>query len=82
MQPDRAMKEMGGQPAQSGRRCACCGHVAIYRVGSAADELMRAAKTLADRRTVFHQHQSLMVSDGYDEKRFGKPAWFTLPNRG
>lgn len=82
---DRAMKEMGGQLKRNRDEDALArGHVAIYGVGSATDELMRAAKTLADREgTVFHQHQSLMVSDaGYDEKRFGKPAMVHFAEQG
>lgn len=82
---DRSLKAMGGQLKRNQDEDALArGHVAIYGCGSATDELMRAAKTLADREgVVVHQHQSLMVSDaGYDAKRFGKPALVHFAEQG
>lgn len=74
---DHALSELGGQLWRNRDDDTLVrGHVAVYGCGSATEELMRAAKDLADREgVVFHQHQSLMVADaGYDEQRFGKPA--------
>jgi cytosine/adenosine deaminase-related metal-dependent hydrolase len=73
----RARAELGGQLKRNRDDNALArGHVAIYGLGSATDELMRAAKDLGEREGVaVHQHQSFMVADAaYDEKRFGKPA--------
>lgn len=82
---DRSLKAMGGQLKRNRDEDALArGHVAIYGCGSASDELMRAAKTLADREgVVIHQHQSLMAADaGYDAKRFGKPALVHFAEKG
>lgn len=82
---DRAMKEMGGQLRRNRDEDALArGHVAVYGVGSATDELMRAAKTLADREgSVIHQHQSLMTADAeYDARRFGEPAMVHFARQG
>jgi cytosine/adenosine deaminase-related metal-dependent hydrolase len=50
------------------------GHVALYGMGSAGDELTRAAKSCADRNgVVFAQHQNFMDEDAeFDGRRFGK----------
>ena len=50
------------------------GHVALYGMGSASDELTLTAKKLADQNgAVFHQHQSMMQGDvDFDVKRFKK----------
>lgn len=50
------------------------GHVALYGLGSASEELIRAAKQLADKHgTVFHQHQNFMPEDArFDAGRFGR----------
>jgi 5-methylthioadenosine/S-adenosylhomocysteine deaminase len=50
------------------------GHVGLYGMGSASDELTLAAKKLADQNgAVFHQHQSMMQGDvDFDVKRFKK----------
>ncbi len=81
----RSRREMGGQLWRNRDEDALVrGHVAVYGLGSATEELMREAKTLADREgTVFHQHQSLMASDAdYDRKRFGKPAMVHFAENG
>jgi 5-methylthioadenosine/S-adenosylhomocysteine deaminase len=51
------------------------GHVALYGLGSASEELLHAAKTLADAHgTVFHQHQNFTPEDrAFDAERFGRP---------
>jgi cytosine/adenosine deaminase-related metal-dependent hydrolase len=50
------------------------GHIAIYGMGTATDELTLAAKSRADAaNVVMSQHQSLEPDDAaYDDKRFGK----------
>jgi cytosine/adenosine deaminase-related metal-dependent hydrolase len=50
------------------------GHVALYGVGSASDELMLAAKQCADENgAIFTQHQSLEQEDtDADDARFGR----------
>lgn len=81
----RSRREMGGQLKRNRNENGLVkGHVAVYGMGSATEELMREAKTLADREgVVFHQHQSLMVSDAdYDAKRFGKPALVHFAEKG
>lgn len=81
----RSRREMGGQLKRNRDEDGLVrGHVAVYGMGSATEELMREAKTLADREgTVFHQHQSLMTSDAdYDVKRFGKPAMVHFAEKG
>jgi cytosine/adenosine deaminase-related metal-dependent hydrolase len=80
-----ARREMGGQLWRNKDADALVrGHVAVYGLGSATEELMREAKTLADREgVVFHQHQSLMASDAaYDRQRFGKPAMVHFAEKG
>lgn len=82
---DRSLRELGGQLKRNHDDNALArGHVAIYGCGSATDELMREAKSLADREAVpVHQHQSLMMSDaGYDATRFGKPALVHFAEQG
>ena len=51
------------------------GHVALYGLGSASEELLHAAKSLADAHgAVFHQHQNFTPEDrAFDAKRFGRP---------
>jgi 5-methylthioadenosine/S-adenosylhomocysteine deaminase len=50
------------------------GHVALYGIGSASDELSLAAKKLADANdVVLTQHQNFTEEDAaHDRKRFGK----------
>lgn len=50
------------------------GHVALYGIGSATDELSLAAKKLADEsKVVLTQHQNFTADDvAHDTKRFGK----------
>jgi 5-methylthioadenosine/S-adenosylhomocysteine deaminase len=74
---ERSRREMGGQLKRNhDDNSLARGHVAIYGSGSATEELMREAKSLAEREGVpVHQHQSLMRTDAdYDRHRFGKPA--------
>ncbi len=82
---DRAMSELGGQLWRNRDEDGLArGHVAIYGLGSATEELMGAAKSLTDREaTVCHQHQSFMTSDArYDARRFGKPAMVHFAEKG
>lgn len=82
---ERSRREMGGQLKRNQDDNGLArGHVAIYGSGSATDELMREAKSLADREGVpVHQHQSLMMADAdYDRNRFGKPALVHFAEQG
>ncbi|GAB5468086.1 MAG: amidohydrolase family protein [Rhodospirillales bacterium] len=67
---------LGGQLWRNDAGGLARGHVALYGLGSASDDLMREAKRLADRAgTVVHQHQSFMAEDAaHDRARFGKAA--------
>ncbi len=49
-------------------------HVGLYGMGSASEDMMVAAKKLADETgTVYHQHQNMLPGDAdFDRKRFGK----------
>jgi 5-methylthioadenosine/S-adenosylhomocysteine deaminase len=81
----RARRGLGGQLKRNRDPDALArGHVALYGVGSATDELLREAKRLADSEgAVYHQHQNLMVADAdYDRKRFGKPAMVHFAEAG
>jgi len=60
------------------------GHVALYGIGSASEELTLEAKRLADDLgTVFHQHQNFMGDDvAYDRGRFGRDPLVHLAEIG
>ena len=49
-------------------------HIALYGIGSASEEIMLAAKKMADdTRSVYHQHQNFMAGDvAVDRARFGR----------
>ncbi|MEJ8570571.1 amidohydrolase family protein [Microbaculum marinum] len=82
---ERCRREMGGQLHRNADPDALArGHVALYGAGSATEELMREAKTLADREgVVFHQHQSIVPEDAaYDRERFGGPPLVRMLERG
>jgi 5-methylthioadenosine/S-adenosylhomocysteine deaminase len=70
------VKELGGQLWRNAKGGLSRGHVAVYGMGSASDDLMAEAKRVADAAgTVVHQHQSFMAEDAEaDAARFGKPA--------
>jgi cytosine/adenosine deaminase-related metal-dependent hydrolase len=72
----RAREGLGNQLKRNKEDGLARGHVALYGLGSASEELMQEAKALSDSSgAVFHQHQNFMVADAsYDKKRFGKPA--------
>lgn len=85
--PDRArcMKLLGGQLHHNRDHNGILhGHIALYGEGTASDELLRAAKALADQEgTVLNSHI------GYDldlaaamEKRWGKPRFQYLAEIG
>jgi cytosine/adenosine deaminase-related metal-dependent hydrolase len=71
----RAMKLLGQQLKRNRNADSLVrGHVALYGMGSASDELSMAAKKLADESgTVLTQHQNFTADDvAHDTKRFGK----------
>jgi 5-methylthioadenosine/S-adenosylhomocysteine deaminase len=81
----RARRELGGQLKRNRDPDALVrGHVALYGSGSASEELMRAATTLAESEgVVYHQHQSLTRAEAdYDRQRFSKPAMVHFAERG
>lgn len=81
----RARRELGGQLKRNRDPDALVrGHVALYGSGSATEELMREATSLATREgVVYHQHQSLAKSESdYDLQRFGKPAMVHFAEQG
>jgi 5-methylthioadenosine/S-adenosylhomocysteine deaminase len=81
----RARRELGRQLKRNRDADALVrGHVALYGLGSASIELMRAALSLADESgAVFHQHQNFMAADAaYDRERFGKPALVYFAEEG
>ncbi len=74
---DRCLRIMGGQLWRNAQSDALVrGHVSLYGVATASDELERAAKQCADRnQVVFAQHQSFSQTDvAQDDARFGKHA--------
>ncbi|MBM3560425.1 MAG: amidohydrolase family protein [Alphaproteobacteria bacterium] len=82
---DRCLKLLGGQLHRNRDRDGIVhGHVALYGEGTASDELLRAAKSLADREGVI-----LNSHIGYDldlaaamEARWGKPRFVHLAEIG
>ncbi len=71
----RAHRDLGKQLYRNTNRSALVsGHVAIYGIGSATDELMLAAKQLADsNQTFFTMHQSFEPPDiAADDARLGR----------
>lgn len=82
---DRARRELGGQLWRNKEPDGLArGHVAVYGIGTATVDLMKEAKSLADRSgTVFHQHQSFVKGDSdFDRGRFGKPPLVYLAEAG
>lgn len=72
---ERSLRLLGGQLARNKDPHALVrGHVAIYGMGTASDELMLAAKDCADRNgTTFNQHQSFADADAAaDDARLGQ----------
>ena len=82
---DRCLKLLGGQLHRNRDKDGIThGHVALYGEGTASDELLRAAKALADRDSVV-----LNSHIGYDldlaqamEKRWGKSRFIYLAELG
>ncbi|MFO1056626.1 MAG: amidohydrolase family protein [Dongiaceae bacterium] len=71
----RAMKLLGQQLKRNRNADSLVrGHVALYGIGSASDELALAAKKLADESgAVLTQHQNFTADDvAHDTRRFGK----------
>ena len=68
---DRALRLLGAELARNRDPDALVrGHVALVGMGSASDELTRAAKACADaHRVVFNQHQSYASLDTADDDR-------------
>ena len=60
------------------------GHVSAYGLGTASDELLRAAKTLADQEGVaFHQHEGYVPSmSSADTARLGRSRLVHLEDLG
>jgi cytosine/adenosine deaminase-related metal-dependent hydrolase len=81
----RALGRLGGQLFRNRDKDGIVhGHVALYGEGTASDELMRAAKTLADREGVV-----VNTHVGFDidlaevmETRWGRPRFAYLAERG
>ena len=73
---DRSLKLLGSQLKRNKGEPLIRGCVVLFGLGSASDELMRAAKEIADaNNVVFSQHQSFDEHDsGSDEHRFGQRA--------
>ncbi len=72
---ERALRELGKQLWRNrDSRALVRGHVAVYGIGSATDELLLAAKRVADDNgTFFTMHQSFEPPDiAADDARFGK----------
>lgn len=70
----RAMKLLGGQLARNNDPEALVrGHVGLYGAATATEELMRAAKAVADEHgAILTQHQSFFGGDvADDDERFG-----------
>ena len=80
----RAMAGLGGQLWRNRAGGLSRGHVGIYGMGSASDDLIAEAKRVADAAgTVVHQHQSFMAEDAdADAARFGKPALVHFAEKG
>lgn len=72
----RSLKLLGSQLKRNKGEPLVRGCVVLFGLGSASDELMRAAKEIADtNKAVFSQHQSFDRHDsGSDESRLGKRA--------
>jgi cytosine/adenosine deaminase-related metal-dependent hydrolase len=71
----RAMKLLGGQLARNKDADALVrGHIGLYGVATASDELEQAAKAAADAGgAIFTQHQSFYADDvADDDARFGR----------
>src|SRR5262249_15516734 len=71
----RVLRLLGVQLRRNQQKdCLVRGHVALYGVGTASDELTLAAKECADRNGVtLNQHQSYARSDtDFDDARFDK----------
>ena len=60
------------------------GHVSAYGLGTASDELLRAAKTLAEQEGVaFHQHEGFVPSmSSADAGRLGRSRFLHLEDLG
>ena len=75
---ERALELLGGQLHRNRDRDGIVhGHVALYGEGTASDELLRAAKTLADREDVVlnsHIGFDLDLAEAM-EARWGRPRF-------
>jgi len=72
----RSLKLLGNQLKRNRGEPLVRASVVLFGLGSASEELMRAAKTMADQHNaVFSQHQSFDAHDSdVDAHRFGKRA--------
>ncbi len=81
----RALGRLGGQLFRNRDKDGIVhGHVALYGEGTASDELMRAAKALADREEVIvntHVGFDIDLADAM-EARWGRPRFAYLAERG
>lgn len=80
----RAEAKLGGELWRNREDGLARGHVAVYGLASASDELMRAAKAKAVEAGVpLHQHQSFTPDDvEEDHERFGKPPLLHFAEQG
>jgi cytosine/adenosine deaminase-related metal-dependent hydrolase len=81
----RALGQLGGQLFRNRDRDGILhGHVALYGEGTASDELLRAAKALADREGVIvntHVGFDIDLAEAM-EKRWGRPRFAYLADLG
>ncbi len=71
---DRALDRLGGQLWRNKNRASLVrGHIGLFGMGTASDELALAAKETAEKNaTIFTQHQSFTRADAKaDDERFG-----------
>lgn len=81
---DRSLRLLGGQIKRNRTDALVRGGIVLFGLGSASDELMRAAKDIADDAgVVFTQHQSFDHHDAAaDEARFGRRALLHYAEHG
>lgn len=80
----RSLKLLGGQLRRNKPDALVRGCIVLFGLGSASDELMRAAKDMADRNgVIFSQHQSFDLHDTEaDEARLGRRPICHYADRG
>ncbi len=80
----RAEANLGGELWRNRAAGLARGHVAVYGLASASNDLMRNANSMAEEAGVpLHQHQSFTLDDAEeDRQRFGKPALLHFAEQG